>query len=142
MAEKSICAKRNRPEYSQDGAARANVKLGQIFSGGGPEPGAFFLGAVGADVDRLAEIQAEHTHEAFGVDQGAAVAGYHPEGLDGGDLHKSLNFCKGTQNDVELLQGFSLPALYKRRNFMYNDNASTIIIKHAPMLPIIACFCK
>ena len=79
-------------------------------------------------MDRLAEVQAEHTHEAFCIHQGAAVAHHHPEGLNGGDLNKFLNIGEGTQDNIELLQGFSLPALYKWRNFMYNDTASKMII--------------
>jgi hypothetical protein len=118
------------------------VKLGQVLPGGSPKQGAFFLSAVNTDVDRFAEIQTEHTHEAFGIDQGAAVAGYHPEGLDSGDFHKILDLRKGAQNNVELLQGFSLPVLYKWRNFMYNETASKIIIKYTPMLPIIPRFCN
>ena len=103
---------------------------------------AFFIGAICPNKNRFAEIQAEHTHKAFGIDQGAAVAGYHPKGLDRGDFHKILDLREGTQNNVELLQGFSLPVLYKWRNFMYNETASKIIIKHTPMLPIIPRFCN
>ena len=101
-----------------------------------------FFCAVSPNMDRFAEIQTEHTHEAFGIDQGTAVAGYHPKGLDRGDFHKFLDLRKGAQNNVELLQGFSLPVLYKWRNFMYNETASKIIIKHTPMFSIIPRFCN
>ena len=87
--------KRNRPRYSQDGATRAEVQLRQKLDGGLLKAAAFFLSAVGSNMNRLAEIQTEHAHKTLGIDQGAVVTHHHAEGLDSGNLHKILDFIKG-----------------------------------------------
>jgi hypothetical protein len=55
----------------------------------------FFLGAIGANMNRLAEIQTEHAHKTLSVDQGAGVANDYPKGLNGCNFNEILNFCKG-----------------------------------------------
>ena len=55
---------------------------------------AFFIGAICPNKNRFAEIQAEHTHKAFGIDQGATIANHHPKGLDRGNINKILNIRK------------------------------------------------
>ncbi len=94
-AWKSIFAKRNRPEYSQDGATRAEIKLSQKSGGSLLKPKALILGAVGPDLHRLAEIQAKHAHKAFCIDPGSVITHQNSERLDGGNLHKILHVSKG-----------------------------------------------
>ena len=73
-------------------------------------------------MDRLAEVQTEHPHKALGIDPASGVAGQHPEGLDRGYGYKIPDVSKGAQSNIELFDSFSPPVLYKRGNFVYNEN--------------------
>ena len=77
------------------------------------------IGAVHPHPDRRAVIQAEHTHEAFGVDPLGAVAHQDPERLDGGKGDEVLYILKRTDGYRKLTHiGFSI--LYKNQILVYN----------------------
>ena len=111
---------KNRPRYSRDGATRADVQLCQKSGQRALEAVILFVGAIGANVDGLAVIHAEHAHKAFGIDQSLTVANQNAEGLHRGNFNEFLHIPEGLQHDIELLQGICPPVLYKLQNVLYN----------------------
>jgi hypothetical protein len=111
----SVWGEKNRPRYSQDGATRAEIQLCQKSGGSLLKTVALLVGAVGTDLDRNGQIQAEHTHKAFGVHSGAVIANQDPKGLDGGKGDKFLNIVKRLQANIKLLHGFCLLCYTKEK---------------------------
>ena len=113
---------KNPPQVFPGRCCKSHIHLRQKSGGSLLKVAAFLLRTVGANLNRLAEIQTEHPHEALGVDPVSGVAGQDPEGLDRSHGHEILNILKGVQVDLELFYSFSPPVLYKRLNFVYNEN--------------------
>ena len=70
--------------------------------------GEFLLAALGADGKRLAQIQREQLHKAFGIDPAVGIAHGDTEGLTVAQRHKFLHLIDGMQPHLKnILHGIT-----------------------------------
>ena len=86
--------RKNRPEYSQDGALRAvwkEASSNEETAGILTELLQLLLRAVADDPQGLRKVQAEQLHEAVGIDLIVVIPDRDGKGAGGCDIHEILN---------------------------------------------------
>ena len=94
--------RKNRPEYSQDGALRAvwkEASSNEETVGILTELLQLLLRAVADDPQGLRKVQAEQLHKAFGVNLVVRVPDGNGESTGAGNVHKVLNVTDAAQSN-------------------------------------------
>jgi hypothetical protein len=111
-----------------------------IFGGSGGEEGGGLLGkgaeavliAIHQDLQRLVQVQGEHTHKIFAIDLLTMVIHGDRKGLHHGQAHEGVDIIRGVDENTEVSHKIP-PGLYKWRKFVYNGVVGGI--RHGIRLP-------
>ena len=120
---------KTRPEYSQGGATRAELKLSQEAVRFHLQLPEFSLRAVGGDRQGIAQVQAEHLHEPLSVGGVPAVGDLNGEGAGGDQRDEILDILHTAEPDVKF-QDYRPLGLYKLPNLVYNKGYGPSSVPH------------
>ena len=137
--ESGMEAQKNRPRYSQDGAAKSRKSLYQ-------EAGDVLLQqlqlpiiAIHHGVKGAGEMQAEHFHEAFAIDLHVVIPDINGIRLGGGNGNEFLNILDAGEPYFKFLHKNSTPGNYTKLILLCIMGGQ---YDSTPMTNIIAFFCE